>query len=111
MKFHGKMETLKKITVEAVPGGTFDKFKEGLRYRAKYGATITWWSSTGKLLVQEPAKFKRLTLDRLHNFLYPNKPQIYTADRAIRERRAKPEPHPGVRSKFKPPNSALARQR
>ena len=111
MKFHGKMETLKSIIVDAVPGGAFDKFKEGLRYRTKYGATITWWSSTGKLLVQEPAKFKEMTLDRLHNFLYPDKPQIYTAGRAIRERRAKPEPHPGVRSKFDAPRNALARQR
>ena len=111
MKFHGKKETLKKIIVDAVPGGAFIKFEDGLRYRAKYGVTITWWSSTGKLVVQGPAKLNRLTLDRMHNFLYPDNPQIYTAGRAIRERRAKPEPHPGVRSKFKPPNSALARQR
>ena len=111
MEFHGKKETLKNIIVDAVPGGAFDTFKEGLRYRAKYGATITWWSSTGKLLIQEPEKFKGLTRDRLYNFLYPDKPQIYTAGRAIRERRVKPEPHPGVRSKFKAPNSALARQR
>ena len=111
MKFHGTKDKLKNIVVDAVPGGVFDNFKEGLLYRVRHGATITWWSSTGTIHVQAPPELKKLTEDRLRNFLHPDQRKIDTADFVTRPRRSPPDPHPGIRSKFKAPLNALARQR
>ena len=109
MEFHGKKEKMRKIIVDAVPGGSFDNFDKGLRYRSEYGATITWMSSTGAIQVEEPRRYAGLTQDRLRNFLYPDRPPISTADRILWPRYSADSIQPMMRSNVKERNNALSK--
>ncbi len=67
----GSEEEIIRIIREAVPGGRFLGFADGVRYRASYGPIIIWWSSTGTIAVQGKKDAAQFTRDRLHNYLFP----------------------------------------